>query len=310
MHFIKHDHFQQHLVVCRYDIIIHAVPHLLVGVGNKNYRFISSDVSTADDADDTSEAAAAAEFDQFQSESEWNEGSGSCALRYLLTLVAWHTAARAVIKLSRIANRIGKLPEVFLVRLPEYSSDALDDVRTNSRAIVDSLKAEIVPEYVDRPKAKEIILQSIERRCEIPRIIRPFRVHPEAGLMALLMKAEVEPIYLGHERTYQSTTDFFSEAENCAIGVNKMCCRTCNLLGECMSNELSRTVRLPPTHGQVLPWDPPSFGIPDTILQTLAQNLRKEMILLATSDIQTMEIWEEDDEIIFEARCITRTPEE
>ena len=41
------------------------------------------------------------------------------------------------------------------------------------------------------------------------------------------------------------------------------------------------SLRLPGSHGHVFPWDPPSFGVPDNVLASMATRLRKEIIKCA-----------------------------
>ena len=135
---------------------------------------------------------------------EQDEKPGARALRYILTLVAWHSAARAIIKLSRKVGRIARMPEVSLVQLADHSRDAVEDVTTNDRAILESLKAQIEYECANHPEDGTRMAQWIEDNCKIPKIIRPFRVHAEAGLMALLKMAEVHPEELRRDTTCQS----------------------------------------------------------------------------------------------------------
>ena len=134
---------------------------------------------------------------------EQDEKPGARALRYMLTLVAWHSATRAIIKLSRKAGRAARMPEVSLVQLADHSRDAAQDVMTNGRTILKSLKAQIDDEY-DPLEDGTRMIQWIEDNCKIPNRIRPFRVHAEAGLMALLKMAEVHPEELRRDTTCQS----------------------------------------------------------------------------------------------------------
>ncbi|KAI0781887.1 hypothetical protein C8Q75DRAFT_545185 [Abortiporus biennis] len=222
---------------------------------------------------------------------EENEEPGSRALRYILTLVAWHKATRAVIQVADLAIKVQKLPEICLVRLADYSSDAVDDVKTNSQGIVDSLNAQIADEYANDEEAGRSISQWIEEQCIMPNTIWPYRVHAEAGLMALLKMVQEGSVDFGDE-PYKSTIKFFEEVRECTIGASKKCCYMCHLLGEYMFNEssenLTPTIHLPGTHGHVFPWDPPSFGIPDTILDKLAQKLRQDIIRLAVNNASTI----------------------
>ena len=38
---------------------------------------------------------------------------------------------------------------------------------------------------------------------------------------------------------------------------------------------------VPKTHGYIVPWDPPQFGIPDQVLEELARQLEQEVVALA-----------------------------
>ena len=50
-------------------------------------------------------------------------------------------------------------------------------------------------------------------------------------------------------------------------------------------------VRLQGTHGRIFAWDPPSFGIPAGVLETLAEKLKVEVVELALNRAA-----EEDDD--------------
>ncbi|KAI0781891.1 hypothetical protein C8Q75DRAFT_545321 [Abortiporus biennis] len=55
-----------------------------------------------------------------------------------------------------------------------------------------------------------------------------------------------------------------------------------------LSENLTLPTHLPGTHGHVFPWDPPSFGIPDMILEKLVQKLRQDIICLAFKNASTI----------------------
>ena len=126
-----------------------------------------------------------------------DESFGAHALRYLSTLRAWHIAARSVIMLVRKAYEIRRTPGVSLVRLRDRPNEAIDDVRRNGQAIIDSLNAQIAAEYTSDSQEGKLVAQWMEKNCRIPERIGPFRVHSEAGLMAMLMIAEANPGDLG-----------------------------------------------------------------------------------------------------------------
>ena len=144
------------------------------------------------------------------------------------------------------------MPEVSLVQLADHSRDAAQDVMTNGRTILKSLKAQIDDEY-DPLEDGTRMIQWIEDNCKVPQAdeaIRPLRVHAEAGLMALLKKAQgLPPLGSCVDKggmvrgvpsicvnwfmfRFSSQLDFVSEMQDCAIGVSKKCCYMCYLLGE------------------------------------------------------------------------------
>ncbi|KAI0781882.1 hypothetical protein C8Q75DRAFT_840013 [Abortiporus biennis] len=162
---------------------------------------------------------------------------------------SWHKATHAAVQVVDLAIKVQKLPEICLVRLADYSSDAINNVKTNGQEIV----------------------------------------HAEAGLMALLKNTQERSIDFGDE-PYGSTVKFFTQIRECAIGASKKCCYMCHLLGEYMFNNSSEnlTLHLPGSYGYVFLWDPPSFGIPDMILEKLAQKLRQDVIRLAVKNVLTI----------------------
>ena len=177
-------------------------------------------------------------------------------LRNIQTLVAWHAAAHAAIRFFKSSPRV---PHIRLVELADYSSEAITDMKTNGRAIVDSLKKEIAGLYTNAAgNEAEPLYDWIEDHCKVPQsneAIRPLRVHAEAGLMALLKKAQGPPPLESRVDEggmvrgvpsicvawfmfrFSSQLDFFSEMQNCAIGVSKKCCYMCYLLKQCMFDD-------------------------------------------------------------------------
>ena len=82
-----------------------------------------------------------------------------------------------------------------------------------------------------------------------------------------------------------------------AIGVSKKCCYMCHLLWKCLfkgsySSSLhgcsglkfsdAPSEYMPNTHGHMVPWDPPLFGIPDEVMGELVSTLIKEVIRVAS----------------------------
>ncbi|KAI0783730.1 hypothetical protein C8Q75DRAFT_416795 [Abortiporus biennis] len=92
---------------------------------------------------------------------------------------------------------------------------------------------------------------------------RPFPVHAEAELMALLKmvnSAILHPVQLVQAR---SAVIYASYLES-----------ICFMM-------FMEHLRLPGSHGRAVPWDPSSSGILDEILAKLAQKLRQDVLNLA-----------------------------
>ena len=99
-------------------------------------------------------------------------------LRNLRTLVAWHAAAAAAYSLF---NRTPRAPHFQLVELADHSDEAIDDIKKNGRAIIDSLKSEIATTYADQ---RESLSHRIETLCKIPspeEKPRPLRAHADGA---------------------------------------------------------------------------------------------------------------------------------
>ncbi|KAI0780320.1 hypothetical protein C8Q74DRAFT_1264461 [Fomes fomentarius] len=63
------------------------------------------------------------------------------------------------------------------------------------------------------------------------------------------------------------------------IGVSKKCCYMCHLLWNKLfenGDETASGNKYMKTHGYIVPWDPPQFGIPDSVMQELADKLVNE----------------------------------
>ena len=125
---------------------------------------------------------------------EPGESAGGRVLRYLRTLTAWHGAARAAIQFLCKAR---KVPQVSLVKLSDHSPAVLEDIRRNGQAVVDSLQRQIASKYANNPHTMKAVSDWVQDYCRIPEATgdksgRHFRVHPEAGLMALLMAGKTK----------------------------------------------------------------------------------------------------------------------
>ncbi|XP_006462305.1 hypothetical protein AGABI2DRAFT_119155 [Agaricus bisporus var. bisporus H97] len=200
------------------------------------------------------------------------EGKGEQVFRYMRTLTAWITASRVVIGALR---KLGKPLSASIVTLSDYSSEALSQMEELQDDIIGQLKAELAySTWLDR-QAERLRKSLVEGTVKAP------RVHAEAGLMALAKVARdgttnLEP---------QEVKEVFM-ADPVLIGVSKKCCYMCSLLGQALSAGSTADfngviMQLPGTHGHMFSWDPPQFGVSQSVLDELADNLKRKVVELA-----------------------------
>ena len=109
-------------------------------------------------------------------------------LRYLRKNTAWIAAVKSVPKFLTGAPHA---PKISLVRLADHSPSAYDDVKNNWRRIVEDLKNRISVKHARSSELRNKAIGWIDDHFQ-PELSKglPFRVHAEAGLMALLRVAE------------------------------------------------------------------------------------------------------------------------
>ena len=52
-----------------------------------------------------------------------------------------------------------------------------------------------------------------------------------------------------------------------------------------MVGDLGKSLRLPGSHGHIFPWDPPSFGVPDNVLEEMAKRLQEKILKCAVENL-------------------------
>ncbi|KAF7768442.1 hypothetical protein Agabi119p4_7685 [Agaricus bisporus var. burnettii] len=225
-------------------------------------EFNVNDSEDLDDYDD--EVAGTSQFP--------DETGGEQVFRYMRTLTAWITASRVVIGALR---KLGKTLSASIVTLGDYSSEALSQMEELQDDIMGQLKAELADStWLDR-QGERLRKSLVEGTVKAP------HVHAEAGLMALAKVARDGTLNLES----QEVKEVFM-ADPVLIGVSKKCCYMCSLLGQALSagdNDDFNNVnmQLPGTHGHMFSWDPPQFGVSQSVLDGLANNLKQEVIKVA-----------------------------
>ncbi|KAM5534161.1 hypothetical protein V8D89_012181 [Ganoderma adspersum] len=64
------------------------------------------------------------------------------------------------------------------------------------------------------------------------------------------------------------------------ICVGQRCCALCSRLDEFLNDHMGNDLELvlPGTHDVVLPWEPPPFGIPKSVMTQLRDELRDRLV--------------------------------
>ncbi|KAI1784940.1 hypothetical protein LXA43DRAFT_172548 [Ganoderma leucocontextum] len=108
-------------------------------------------------------------------------------------------------------------------------------------------------------------------------------LHAEAGLMALACEARLSDNDGGHKRDEYGSA-FLGLAQT-PIGISGKCCPLCLRLTQLLNahfaalgDSAALMFSQPETHGKVLPWDPPQFGIPKSVLTQLRDELREKLV--------------------------------
>ncbi|KAI1784942.1 hypothetical protein LXA43DRAFT_1066345 [Ganoderma leucocontextum] len=76
----------------------------------------------------------------------------------------------------------------------------------------------------------------------------------------------------------------FEGVADVPIGINMKCCSLCFRLGQRLNSKESGvdiTFQLPDTHEVIFAWDPPTFGIPQPVLEDLRNDLREKLVHVA-----------------------------
>ena len=132
-------------------------------------------------------------------ETEASDTPGESVFRYLRLLTALVTAANAV---PRRLRKLGDDPisklQVTCFRLEDNSVEAVKDVRARVEPIVEDLKCLAKKRLKTNAQTLECVYEWIDAHCRAPKREdqRPFRIHDEAGMMALLqhMQATSEDV--------------------------------------------------------------------------------------------------------------------
>ncbi|KAH9939761.1 uncharacterized protein BXZ73DRAFT_75933 [Epithele typhae] len=254
------------------------------------------------------------------------ENEGQVVLRYLLMIVAPFTACSVV--LPRI-RRLPGTPEISIVELTDHRKEASRVAEEQYMNVLLERVSTHITASKRRPgeieRASKWLRELASRKFEVT---RPLYVHAEAGIIGLLKIPRTSD---NHE-IVQHLQVHFDESAVLGIGVSQKSCATCTLLWKLASGKHNpsrdKEVCISGSHGQVVPWDPPSFGMDDSVLEGIADGLCKKMADVAFAQAEEVEVssrtsspttseedededWQNDDyelsddELDFEGRTIT-----
>ncbi|KAM5545935.1 hypothetical protein V8D89_000061 [Ganoderma adspersum] len=105
-------------------------------------------------------------------------------------------------------------------------------------------------------------------------------IHAEAAIMALACEAQSPP----EGRRRNIVDQLLGPGKEAPIGINMNGCPLCFLIGELLNNrqDVDYQFILPDvTHELVFPWDPPPFGIPQSILIQIRDRLLRKIVDLS-----------------------------
>ncbi|KAH9939764.1 uncharacterized protein BXZ73DRAFT_99396 [Epithele typhae] len=208
------------------------------------------------------------------------ENEGQVVLRYLLMIVAPFTACSVVLP------RVRRLPGT-----PEISIVELTDHRREASRVAEEQYMNVLLERVSKN-----ITVSKRQPAEIERaskwlrelashefeVTRPLHVHAEAGLIGLLKL----PTSSDNHEVVQHLQAHFDRS--LGVRVSQKSCATCALLWKLTSGD--KEVCISGSHGQVVPRDPPSFGMDDSVLEGIASALCKKMADVAFAQAEELEV--------------------
>ncbi|KAL6308239.1 hypothetical protein BKA93DRAFT_822447 [Sparassis latifolia] len=195
-------------------------------------------------------------------------------LRYIRTLVAWHSAVRFLT--SRGVLSTGRPLWFAVIRTPHPDEDMESVENVISEEFLASVMRRVFPpESGASDNEKESVLEKLQ--LAIPYSTKHFcgSVHCEAILMAV--KAAANSIIVPPSGIdVHAQAAIFQDIDN-VIVVNKKCCWCCDWLGKNLPVPMQECFVLPGTHGKIVPWAPPRFGIPLEVLALLERDLMEEL---------------------------------
>ncbi|KAI1783433.1 hypothetical protein LXA43DRAFT_1067652 [Ganoderma leucocontextum] len=114
-------------------------------------------------------------------------------------------------------------------------------------------------------------------------------IHAEAGLMALACEITqwTPSKHAARDDPDSKYVTAFKGVNNVPIGINMKCCSLCFRLGQLLNakeSEVDTTFQLPDSHEVIFAWDPPSSGIPDSVLEILRNDLHDKLVRIAVNE--------------------------
>ncbi|KAI1794071.1 hypothetical protein LXA43DRAFT_156494 [Ganoderma leucocontextum] len=206
---------------------------------------------------------------------------GHYALRYMRMLMSW---PRAIFRFFAPSL----LPRLVAAKVTVVPLDSLGPVDQAAR---ERVTKSITDETVHRltPYGSEACNAALkwilELAAKAPEVKSACHVHAEARAMALASEARASAAKCARYWGLDHLDDgLLGAADGVEICTSQKCCLLCSRLSELLNYHYDNTdleFIVPLTHNIVLPWDPPHFGIPKSVLKQLRDEIRDKLVHLA-----------------------------
>ncbi|KAI1786869.1 hypothetical protein LXA43DRAFT_749798 [Ganoderma leucocontextum] len=192
------------------------------------------------------------------------EDDSDYALRYLRMLTSSATAVLSVASPNTLRLlAAAKVTVISLLKPPHAPDSACDRV---TQSVVDVIQRRLTSGSEVCEEAMKWVRDLAARKSDHE---SSCHVHAEAGVMALA--CDTSACRKGH-----GECEMVNPEVTICVAPGQRCCALCFRLGELLNARLGTNLqfRLPGTHDVILPWDPPLFGIPKSVMRQLRDELR------------------------------------
>ncbi|TFY61747.1 hypothetical protein EVG20_g6938, partial [Dentipellis fragilis] len=201
-----------------------------------------------------------------------DENNGERVYRVIRTLVSWHTAVNYIV--PRL-NHLKNVNATLVTLLDHYKVQITDisNLKERIKATIEAVFDEGSGDKEHAEAAKKWFDDQAQRHSYFVG-----HVHAEAGIMALANYMRNPRVDVDVNDSLRNIFRYENSRRALPIGVSKKSCWACWQLGQKLFKKDKITVQLPGTHGTIFQWNPPAFGIPESVLKELADALKEEVV--------------------------------